>query len=156
MELPKQLKKDNIELEVQAALDKESIALYSESETQISVLTLNHNMRQQIFFAKSMGDVILGLEPIEKSLENELRGLQKTDNKSERVSRLLLVTNDGSKSFYQGVEYLLQTQVTRLMVCRLDIDAKLMGNILGLKNQKVKAVLLNSKKAVINVLKSIV
>ena len=156
MELPKQLKKDNIEVEVQAALDKESIALYTESETQISVLTLSHKMRQQIFFAKSMGDVILGLDTIEKSLENELRGLEKTDNKSERISRLLLVTNDGSTSFYQGVEYLLQTQVTRLMVCRLDIDAKLMANILGLKNKKVKAVLLNSKKAVINVLKSIV
>ena len=156
MELPKQLKKDNIELEVQAALDKESIALYSESETQISVLTLNHKMRQQIFFAKSVGELIFGFETIEKSLLNELRGLQKSDNQSERISRLLLVTNDGSTNFYQDVECLIQKQGTRLLVCRLDIDGKLMGSILALKGKQVKAVLLNSKKAVINVLKSAV
>lgn len=156
MELPKQLKKDNIELEVQTALDKESIALYTGSETQISVLRLNHKMRQQIFFAKSMDDLIFGLEAIEKSLENELRGLQKIGNQGERVSRLMLVSNDGATRFYQNVEYLLQKQGTRLLVCRLDIDAILMGSILGLKAKPVKAVLLNSKKSVVNVLKSTV
>lgn len=41
------------------------------------------------------------------------------------------------------------------MICRLDVDSILMGNILGLKDNPVKAVLLNRKNSVINVLKSL-
>jgi hypothetical protein len=157
VKLPKQLKKENIESDVQAALDKESIKLYSDSEISIPVLTLTLELRKQIFYAKSLGELIFGYEVIEKSLENELRGLQKIDSQGERVSRLLLVTNDGSTRFYRELEFLHKKQGTRLMICRLDVDSALMGNILGfkVKKVKVKAALLNTKKSVTSVLKSL-
>ena len=127
MKLPKQLKKESLEADVQAALNKESIALYSNSDISIPVLTLNQELRKQIFYAKSLGELIFGYEDIERSLKNELCGLQKLDNQNERVSRLLLVTNDGSPRFYRELEFLHKKQGTRVMICQLDVDSVLMS-----------------------------
>jgi len=155
MKLPRQLENEGVESDVRAALEKESIALYSDSEISIPVLQLNLKLRQHIFYAKSAGALIFGLEAIEAYLANELQGLEMVDSQSDRVSRLLIVTNDGSHRFYRGLEYLQRKQGKRVLFCQLDVDSVLMGDILGLKGKRVKAVLVNRKSSVINVLKSL-
>jgi hypothetical protein len=155
MELPKQLAKEHVESDVREALERESIELCAGSETSIPLLELTPELRQQIFYAKALGEVTIGYEPIEKHLLHELRGLQKVDNQGERVSRLLIVTNDGSPRFYRELEFLHNKQGARVMICRLDVDSVIMGGILGLKKTPVKAVLINRKKSVVNILKSL-
>ncbi|WP_136798479.1 hypothetical protein [Desulfosediminicola ganghwensis] len=155
MKLPKQLAKEEIESEVRAALETESIQLCSDSKMYIPVLQLNQELRKQIFSAKFRGELIIGSRSVEKTLENEQHGLQKVNNKSDRVSRLLIVTNDGTPRFYRQLEFLQQKQGGRVLICRLDIDSILMGSILGLKDKQVKAILLNRKESVVNVLKSL-
>ena len=155
MKLPRQLVKENVEPDVRAALEKESIELCSDSNIYIPVLKLNPALHKQIFSAKFLGELIIGYFAVEKALDNELRGLQNVNNQSDRISRLLIVTNDGSPRFYRQLEFLHKKQGGRVLICRLDIDSLLMGNILKLKNTQVKAVLLNRKESVINVLKSL-
>jgi hypothetical protein len=155
MKLPKQLGKEDLEEGVQAVLENESIELCSDSNIYIPVLKLNPELRKQIFYAKFQGELIVGSRDIEKSLKNELHGLKKVNNLSDRVSRVLLVTNDGSPRFYRQLEFLHKEQGGRVLICRLDIDSVLMGNILELKEKQVKAVLLNRKESVVNVLKSL-
>ena len=155
MKLPKQLGKEDLEEGVQAALENESIELCSDSNIYIPVLKLNPELRKQIFYAKFQGELIVGSRDIEKYLKNELHGLKKVNNLSDRVSRVLIVTNDGSPRFYRQLEFLHKEQGGRVLICRLDIDSVLMGNILELKEKQVKAVLLNRKESVVNVLKSL-
>ena len=155
MKLPKQLEKERVESDVRAALEKESIELCSDSKIHIPLLKLNSELRKHVFYAKCLGELIIGYEGIEKALANELHGLQKVNNQSDRVSRLLIVTNDGSPRFYRELEFLHKKHGRRVMICRLDIGSVLMGNILGLKDKQVKAVLLNRKNSVVNVLKSL-
>ena len=155
MKLPRQLENEGVESDVRAALEIESVALYSDSEISIPVLKLNPKLRQHIFYAKSAGALIFGFEAIEEYLANELQGLQNVDSHSDRVSRLLIVTNDGSHRFYRGLEFLQRRQGERVLICRLDVDSVAMGNILGFKDKLVKAVLVNRKKSVMNVLKSL-
>ncbi len=155
MELPKQLKKERVESDVRAVLEKERIELCSDSKINIPLLKLNPELRKHVFYAKCLDELIIGYEGIEKALANELHGLQKVNNQSDRVSRLLIVTNDGSPRFYRELEFLHKKHGTRVMICRLDIGSVLMGNILGLKDKQVKAVLLNRKNSVVNVLKSL-
>ena len=155
MELPKQLAKEHVESDVREALERESIELCAGSEISIPILELTPELRQQIFYAKALGEVTIGYESIEKRLLHELRGLQKVDNQSERVSRLLIVTNDGSPRFYRELEFLHKKQGGRVMICRLDAGSVIMGGILGLKETPVKAVLLNRKTSVVNVLRSL-
>jgi hypothetical protein len=155
MDLPKQLAKEHIEPDVRAALHRERIELCAGSELSIPLLELTPELREEIFYAKALGEVTIGYEPIEKRLLHELRGLQKVDNQGERVSRLLMVTNDGSPRFYRELEFLHKKQGGRLLICRLDVNSAIMGGILGLKETPVKAALLNRKTSVVNVLKSL-
>lgn len=155
MKLPKQLGKENLEADVQAVLEKENTQLCDDSNIFIPLLYLNPELRKQIFYAKFRDQVIVGFQDIEKTLKNELHGLQHVKNQSDRVSRLLLVANDGSPRFYRQLEFLHKNQGGRVLICRLDVDSSLMGEILELKDKKVKAVLLIRKEAVVNVLKSL-
>ena len=155
MKLPKQLEKEGVASDVQAALEKECFTLDGASTTSIPVLKLTQKLRTNIFFAKSLGELIIGYEAIAKALANELRGLRKIDSRNDRISRLLIVTNDGSPRFYRELTFLQKRHGARLLICRMNVDSLLMGNILGFKDQVVKAVLLNNKKSVINVLKSL-
>jgi len=155
MKLPKQLEKEGVESDVRAALAKESIELHSGSTVYIPVLKLTPKLRTHIFYAKSLGELIVGYEAIARALANELRGLKRIDSQSDRVSRLLIVTNDGSPRFYRELAFLQKRQGPRVLICQLDVGSVLMGNILGFKDQVVKAVLLNKKKSVVNVLKSL-
>lgn len=155
MDLPKQLAKEHIESDVREALQRESIELCAGSEISIPVLELTPKLREEIFHAKTLGEVTIGYESIEKRLLHELRGLQKVDNEGERVSRLLIVTNDGSPRFYRELEFLHKKHGGRVMICRLDVNSLIMGSILGLNETPVKAILLNRKTSVVNVLKSL-
>jgi len=155
MKLPKQLEKEKVASDVRAVLEKESIELCSDSIIYIPVLKLTPELGKQIFHAKFLGELIIGYSDVEKALENELYGLQNVNNKSDRVSRLLIVTNDGSPRFYRQLEFLHKKQGGRVLICRLDVDSLLMGNILELKDKPVKAVLLTRKASVVNVLKSL-
>jgi len=155
MKLPKQLEKEKVESDVRAVLKKESIELCSDSSIYIPVLKLNQELRKQIFSAKFLGKLIIGYSDVEKALKNELHGLQNVNNQSDRVSRLLIVTNDGSPRFYRQLKFLHKKQGRRVLICRLDVNSLLMGNILELKDKQVKAVLLNRKESVVNVLKSL-
>ncbi|BHH84910.1 hypothetical protein [Desulforhopalus sp. 52FAK] len=155
MKLPKQLEKEGVESGVRAVLEQESIELCSDSSISIPLLKLNPELRKQICFAKFRDELVIGFAEVEKTLKNELHGLQKVNNQSDRVSRLLLVTNDGSPRFYRQLEFLHKSQGGRVLICRLDVDSFSMGDILDLKEKKVKAILLNRKESVINVLKSL-
>jgi len=155
MDLPKQLAKEHIESDVREALQRESIELCVGSKISIPVLELTPELRAEIFYAKALGEVTIGYDSIEKRLLHELRGLQKVDNQGERVSRLLIVTNDGSPRFYRELEFLHKKQGGRVMICRLDVNSAIMGGILGLEETPVKAALLNRKTSVVQVLKSL-
>lgn len=155
MQLPAQLETESIDAAVRAALEKDTIQLYNDSPVYVPVLKLTPALRTHLFYAKAIGEVTIGCEAIERELANELRGLQKSASASDRVSRLLIVTNDGSPRFYRDVEFLHKRQGARVLICRLDVDSAQMGSMLGFTGHVVKAVLLNRKRSVINVLKSL-
>lgn len=156
MKLPKQLAKDGVEDAVLAALERASAELCEGSETRVPLLTLTAELRKQIFYAKSLKELIIGYDAIEKILASELRGLQKVDGQSDRISRLLIVTNGGSPRFYRELEFLQKRHGPRVLICRIDIEPVLLGDVLGSKGRQVKAILLNRKTAVIKVLKSLI
>jgi hypothetical protein len=155
MKLPKQLDKEGVEADVRAQLEKDQFEICSESNISIPSFELNPELRKHIFYAKSMGELAIGYENIEKVLDIERKGLQNVDNQSERVSRLLIVTNDGSPRFYRELKYLQHKQGGRVLICRLNVDSLLMGQILGMKERAIKAILINRKRAVVNVLKEV-
>jgi hypothetical protein len=155
MNLPRQLEKDGVEAAVAAVLQKDRFAISAETGVTVASLELNDGIRRNLFYARSLGELIIGYEMIEKALAAERRGLAHVGNRSERVSRLLLVTNDGSPRFYRQLTFLQRHEGPRVLICRLNADSLEMAEMLGLPGKSVKAVLVNRKNSVVNLLKAL-
>ncbi len=155
MKLPQQLTKDGAEAAVLAVLQKSDFTISAEPHVAVPLLEINDAIRQNLFYAKALGELVIGYETIETDLAAERRGLEHVGNRSERVSRLLLVTNDGSGRFYRQLTYLQRNEGQRVLICLLNISSSEMAEILALPGKVVKAVLIKRKSAVINLLKAL-
>ena len=65
-----------------------------------------------------------------------------------RVSRLLLVTNDGADRFYRGVEALLRKHGARVLALRLELSAEALGALVLGPGERARLLLLEHKDAV--------
>lgn len=149
IQLPKQLIKDGLEQDVLDYFEKNSTPLYPESEIQIPQIPVTPTFHSHIFYAESLGNIEIGFENIEVFLKREKFGIEKAGNSSSRISRILLLSNDGSKRFYKQVEFIKED---RLLVIRLDVPSDEFGKILGLKKKIIKAALITHKSSVANIL----
>lgn len=107
--------------------------------------------------AQRGGGLVRGLEQIEKTLEQEAHGLSLADERSgaprgSRVSRLLLVSADGTARFYRQVERLLSRQGPRLLAVRLDVGSERLAEAASASSGVVRALLLEHKELVTRVL----
>jgi len=107
--------------------------------------------------AHRAGRVVRGLETAERTLAGEERGLRLADEKSGvarggRVSRLLLLANDGSDGFYRRVETLLRRHGPRVLAIRLDVEADGLGAPLFGAGHSARLLMIQHKEAVAAVL----
>ena len=65
-----------------------------------------------------------------------------------RISRLLVLTNDGSERFYRQVASLLERHGPRVVAVRLPVDAETLGESLFGKGQAARLVMIEHKAAV--------
>ncbi len=107
--------------------------------------------------AHRAGRVVRGLETAERTLAAEERGLRLADQSSVvkrgvRVSRLLLLADDGSDGFYRQVENLLRRNGPRVLAIRLDVDATGLGAPLFGAGRTTRLLMIQHKEAVAAVL----
>lgn len=148
-------------------LDEKVVFLWSQGHRKISLLDVNDNLVKSLAFARRCGSVRIGLEQIQTILQTEEAGLKLMNNSSaqkkanstldvgENISRLLIVSNDGSERFYRGVEALLDCYSHRLLGIKVNVDAFVLGRIYYGKEKAVKAFLINKKDLVLRVLSSL-
>ena len=102
-----------------------------------------------------------GLEQAEKILGAEKKGLLATQAKqgaapAHRVSRLLLIANDGAERFYRACESLLAQHSDRVLGIRLDVGSDRLGLQLFGPGKPVKALLVTDRDAVTRVLRTLI
>jgi hypothetical protein len=107
--------------------------------------------------ARRGGHLVRGLEQVETALAREARGLSMADARSpnvrgSRVSRLLLVSNDGSERFYRQVERLVHEQSPRLLAIRVEASAGTFAGVVPEASGVVRAMLVEHKYDVVRVL----
>ena len=106
---------------------------------------------------RSEGHLVRGLELAEKTLEREARGLSLVDARSAtergvRVSRLVIVGNDGTERFYRQVERLALKHGPRLLAIWVDADSEQLGAAVPHAAGVVRALMLEHKDDVVRVL----
>ncbi len=122
------------------------------SETLVSHLLLDQNLRNCLHSSARRGCVTRGLETVTRQLDDEKKGLVHVQEKTgqpdaRRMSRLLFFSNDGSERFYRQVSSLLKSHNNRVWACRLDVTDVVLGELVIGAGNPTKALLINDKKA---------
>jgi hypothetical protein len=131
--------------------------LWKEGEIEVAVARLSSELETALRNAHNAGQVVQGLESAERRLVLEDRGLRLADKKSsvqrgERVSRLLVMSDDGAERFYRKVESLLRRHGPRMLAVRLEVDAATLGELIFGKGRLARLLMLEHKEAVSAVL----
>jgi len=107
------------------------------------------------------GRLVRGLESAEHKLAAEEHGLGLADRQSGvlrggRISRLLVLADDGAERFYRQVEKLLRRHGARVLALRLKVNAETLGEMLFGPGGRALLLMLDHKEAVGAVLLALV
>ncbi len=155
IKLPKDLVKQKVDEQICSILENSLQPVSEGSETKIPCIELTQKVRSHIFYAGKTKHAVFGFESIEQTLAKELHGLEKMGTIPNRISRLLIVSNDGSDRFYRQLEFVEKSHGQRVMFIKVDVDSDKLAQTLGLKGKKIKSVLITHKDSVCNILKQL-
>jgi len=118
---------------------------------------LDSSVEAGLFDARRARRLERGLEGAETRLAAEEAGLKKTAaarpaSDGVRISRLLVVSGDGSERFYRQVESLRARFANRLEVLLLDCDDEALGAAAFGPGRRARALLIHHKEAVVRFL----
>lgn len=118
---------------------------------------LNRSVEDGLFDARRARRLARGLEGAQTQLAAEQAGFQKAASSQlspdqVRISRLLLVSGDGSVRFYRQVEKLRERFASRLEVLLLDCDDEALGAAAFGRGKRARALLIHHKDAVVRFL----
>lgn len=110
-----------------------------------------------LFDARRARRLVRGLEGAELLLAAEAEGLEKSrvsnpEPAPARISRLLIVSADGSERFYRQVSKLYMNFSNRLEVLLVDCDEAALGAAAFGQGQPTRALLIDHKDAVVRFL----
>jgi hypothetical protein len=156
LRLPKAIESDGGGPAIHAALRKSAQKLWAEG-VSLPTAAWTPALVTALADALAEGHLVRGLGLVEKTLEREARGLSIADARSatergSRVSRLVLVSNDGTERFYRQLERLLFTQGPRVLAIQLGADSSQLAGVVPDASGVVRALMLEHKESVARVL----
>jgi hypothetical protein len=101
------------------------------------------------------------LEKIEGLLDAEKKGIDAVNLKTgtpaaQRLSRLLIIANDGAERFFRSCEKVAVKHADRLLLLQLDIPSLILEEKLFGNGREIKALLVSDRDAVTKVLLSLI
>ena len=157
LRLPKSVESDPRGPLLLSNLTAHTRLLWQGGEIGIPVARMTPELAEALRQAYGTGRVVRSLENAERSLAAEERGMDMADRKSGvargvRVSRLLLLANDGAERFYRHIEELLRRHGPRVLAVLLEIDENGLGELLFGPQSVARLLMLEHKQAVGSVL----
>jgi hypothetical protein len=133
--------------------------LKPESRISLPVLELTDVLKKALLSARRTGRAVRGYENASDLLNLESVGINKLikqDGQGERISRLVLLSNDGVDNFYNKAEKLIIRNSPRVLGCIIESDSYELGSLLFGEGKIAKLILIDHKDAVSGVLLSII
>ncbi len=160
MRFPRQLEADHRPDVIRQVLTARRAKLWSGGDLQVPVIAMTDRLEKAFQSAVLKGQIRWGLEGISEKLCTEKEGIANVRERGgvaygERISRLIMFSNDGAERFYRHVERLLQSHAPRVLGCLLDVDSRVLGKLITGKDSQVKAVMAEHKDAVSGILRSL-
>lgn len=160
MNFPRQLEADGSVEKIREALAVRQTTLGAEGRMEVPMLEVSKALIDAIKRARMQRRVRFGFDDIFDKLAAEKKGidelLQKTKSpQQDRISRLLLFSNDGVERLYRHIEQTLTEHHLRILGCELDIDSKQLGQVITGRSAAIKVILVEHKDAVSDVLRAV-
>lgn len=160
MRFPRQLEADGSAEKIREALTVRKTILRPDGELEVPVLPVTGSLVTALKKARLQRRIRFGYDEIMEKLAAEKKGideaLQKTKSPpKERISRLLLFSNDGALRLYRHIEQALLKHRLRILGCKLDIESTNLGPAITGGHAGVKVMLVEHKDAVADVLRAI-
>jgi hypothetical protein len=145
---------------LRARLGAASRPLWRDAATHAPVVTLDAPLSAALASAAREGTLVLGLEAATAALDREAHGLAAVDARASstrpaRISRLLLLADDGAERFYRAADRTARRHATRVLPVRVAASAAALGQAVLGRPAGVKAVLVQHKQAVAAVLRAL-
>lgn len=158
---PRQLEEDETAEAIRGTLMARTAKLWSGGVLDVALIAVDEPLIKALRMARLRRRVQYGFETVFDRLAGESRGIEQVRKRGgapygDRVSRLLLFSNDGAERFYRHIESLLQAHEPRLLGCLLDIDSLALGSALTGKESRIKLVMAEHKDAVSDILRTMV
>jgi hypothetical protein len=160
MRFPRQLEADYDPASIRRVLMSRTARLWSGGDCDVPRVTLGDSLKKVLQAAATKGHVRYGFEAVSAKLATEHTGIALVRGRSstphgERISRLILLSNDGAERLYRHVEQLVRSHAPRLLACLLDVDSSVLGALVTGKDKRVKLVMAEHKDAVSDILRAI-
>src|SRR5262245_45398231 len=144
--LPREVEADPGHDAIRAQLGATCRPLWRGGKTAVPVLSLRPPLATALQAAHRAGHLVLGLERAAEALAVEAHGLdlaarRSTTSAGVRVSRLLLLSQDGAERLYRHVDRLALTHAPRVLVGVLSVAAATLGAAITGRDVPVKVVL---------------
>jgi hypothetical protein len=157
LQLPRLVEADPRGKDLLRSLTAHARPLWPGGRIMAPVVSFKPALAEALRTANSTGRLVRSLEGAESKLAAESRGLGLVDQKSdsqrgERVSRLLMLADDGAERFYRQVEKLLRLHGPRVLALLLDVNAETLGQTVFNQGDRALLLMLDHKEAVSNML----
>lgn len=157
LKLPRALETDPRADAIREALLRDRAPGWSGGSVWLSRVALTPALVERLRYAQLDKALVRGLERIAMSLDAEELGLsaaraQDGLGEPERISRLLVLTADGSERFYRQCDRLLAKHARRTLGLVVDSTSSAFGARLFSDGAEAKAVLVSHRQSVARVL----
>ncbi len=161
LKLPRMVESDPRGPAIKELLSHNLKKLWAKAQTEAVFLPASEKFIKTLQLEHKRGRIVRGFESIERSLEIQAHGLSLIDEKTggqrgTRVSRLLIISNDGAERFMRNVESLLFDHVDRVLSLVINIDSETLGQMFFGAGKTAKVMMLEHKESVANALFSLV
>ncbi len=146
--LPRQIEANLPGNTILAVLQSRTRKLWNGGTLDVPVLEFFPPLKNALLAARRSGRIIRGLEAAAATLDLEGHGidlLKQHTAQGRRISRLVLMADDGSTHFYRTVERLLEKHAPRVLGCVVEADSFHLGSLLFGPETAAKLVLVSHK-----------
>lgn len=146
--LPRQIAGHHPDTMLLNELHSHTRKLWNGGSIGVPILDFSLSLKNALIAARRSGRIVRGLETAAATLDNEGHGidlLRQHAAQGRRISRIMLLSDDGSTNFYRTVDRLLEKHAPRVLGCLIEADSFHLGSLLFGPDTAAKLVLVSHK-----------
>jgi hypothetical protein len=158
---PKAVEKSDKFEDIKRYVTENQKKIWQKARTRAVFVPAEEKLLKLFQLEHKRGRLIRGFELVERTLVAQLEGIKNVDartgvTRGKRLSRLVVVSNDGSERYYRKIDKLAEQFEAIVLVLRIDLDSASLGEMFFGPGKIAKVFMLDHKESLANALEAMV